>query len=284
MKERPMSRRVSRWLAAGALGFLLASPAVAAPFRIVVTQDVTREARKYQPLLEYLGKVGVELKFVLAKDDAAAAALFANGAVDGMFCGSGIAGSFLLKGLATPVVRPVSKDGTSTYWTVVLAKKGGPKFSPSASALKGKRVAFMTLASAGEFYFRSLGGDRTGATAQHFPNHAAAIDALEKGSVDFAIVKNRVWDRLKKDYLDLELVGEDRGENPDGTLIASVKADKQVVRTVAEALLAVQDSADAKAVREAAGIGGYVKTTPDDFKHTLDLLAKAGVTKAYDFR
>ncbi len=278
-----MGSRLHVSLAAGAAVLLLASTASGAPFRIAVTQDVSGEARKYEPLLDYLGKKGVQAKFVLAKDYPAAATLFATGEVDGMFCGSGIAGSFIIKGLALPVARPVSKDGTSTYWAVILGRKGGQKFSPKAEFLKGKRFAFTALGSSGEFYFRSIGGARAGAVGLTVANHAAAIDALLKGSADYAIVKNRVWDRLRKNYPTLELLGEDTGENPDGTLIASVKADKAVVQTVSDALLAVRGDANAAAVRNAAGIEGYLKTNPDDFKHTIELLTQAGVTKSYDF-
>lgn len=270
--------------AAVAAALLLASTAWSAPFRIVVTQDQSGEARKYQPLLDYLGKKGVEAKFILARDYPAAAAMFSAGEADGMFCGSGIAGALLIKGLAVPVVRPVSKDGTSTYWAVVLGRKGGPKFSTAGDFLKGKRVAFTALASSGDFYFRAIGAERAGALGVTVANHAAAIDALSAGTVDYAIVKNRVWDRVKKSHPTLELVGEDKGENPDGTLLVSLRVDKAMVQAITDALLAVKGDANAAAVQEAAGIEGYVKTTREDYKHTIELLTKAGVTATYDFK
>ena len=50
-----------------------------------------------------------------------------------MFSGSGIAGCMIIKDLAYPVVRPVSNGGWSTYWAVVLAPKGSPRFTQDAA-------------------------------------------------------------------------------------------------------------------------------------------------------
>ena len=100
-----------------------------------------------------------------------------------------------------------------------------------------------------------------------------------------AIVKNRVWNKQIAKYPGLQLVGEDMGENPDSTLIMSSKAPTDFVQKVQSALLGIgaDPSAEAAAVREKMEIQGYIKTTGDDFKHTLELLKNAGVTNAFDF-
>jgi ABC-type phosphate/phosphonate transport system substrate-binding protein len=100
-----------------------------------------------------------------------------------------------------------------------------------------------------------------------------------------AIVKNRVWDKLKDKYPDLMLVGQDKGENPDNTLIVSKKVSSGLAEKVKAALLAVKEDAspEAEAVKSSMEIQGFIKTTSKDFEHTLPLLKKAGVTKSFNF-
>lgn len=133
-----------------------ASAARAADLRIAIVQAQAGDARKYQPLLDYLAAQGVSASFVAAPDYRTAADMFASGSVGAMFGGSGISGTMIIKGVATPVVQAVGADGTSTYHAVVIAPKGSAPFTGSGEYFEGKRVIFSALASAGEFYFRSL--------------------------------------------------------------------------------------------------------------------------------
>lgn len=268
------------------IGPLLPGGAHAEQFKIAIMQDQAGAASKYKPLLDYLTKKGVQASFVSAADYPAAARMFAAGQVDAMFSGSGIAGTMIIKDLATPEVRPVDKDGFSTYWAVVVAPKGTAQFTGKADYFNGRKVATTSLASAGEFFFRSLPGAATSsATIIKSPSHGTALAALDQKQADFAIVKNHVWDKNKDKYPNLAEVGFDKGENPDGTLIVSKKADPKAVAKVTAALLAVKDdpSPDAGAVRDSLDIRGYVTTTQKEFSHTLALLKSAGVTKTFNF-
>jgi ABC-type phosphate/phosphonate transport system substrate-binding protein len=265
---------------------MLPSVARAEQFKIAIMQDQQGAAAKFKPLLDYLGKKGVDASFVATKDYPAAAQLFAAGQADAMFSGSGIAGTMIIKELAEPEVRPVGKDGNSTYWAVVIAPRGAPRFTGSADLFKGKRVIMTGLASAGEFFFRSIpAAASSGAQVLKAASHGAALDALDKGQADFAIVKNRVWDKNKEKYPNLTEIGADKGENPDNTLIVSKKADKGTVSKVASALLGLKNdaSAEAKAAKDSLEITGYIKTTAKDFGHTIPLLKAAGVTKEFNF-
>lgn len=271
------------------LATLILAPgaARAEQFKIAIMQDQSGEAQKYKPLLDYLAKKGVEASFVTTRDYPAAAQMFAGGEVDAMFSGSGIAGTMILKGLADPLVRPVGKDGNSTYWAVVIAKKGAPKFNGKADYFKGKKVLYTALASSGEFYFRSIpGATAAGAEMATAGSHGAALEALDRGLADIAVVKNRVWDKNKSKFANLEEIGADKGENPDNTLIVSKKVAAATKDKVSAALLSVEgdSSAEASAVKESLGIQGYKKTSAKDFEHTLPLLKKAGVTPAFNFK
>ncbi len=255
-------------------------------FKVAIMQAQKGMAQKFRPLENYLKRHGVNISFVGAPNYPAAAKMFADGRVDGMFSGSGVAGSLIIKDLAYPVVRPVDREGRSTYWAVVIAPNGAPKFINNADYFDGKTAIFCALASSGEFFYRSIPEiEKSGATLIQAPSHGAALAGLAKGAADVAIVKNRVWDNLKAQYPELNKVGEDSGENPNGTLIVSKKADPQLVKKCVTALMALSNEhgPEAAAVHEAMGIRGYVATTADDFAHTLVLLKKAGVTPDFNF-
>lgn len=266
---------------------VLPGMAMADDFKIAIMQDKVGDARKFHPLLDYLKSNNVHARFITARTYPAAARMFASGAVDAMFSGSGVAGSFIIKGLAEPVVRPLSNAGWSTYWAVVLAPKGSAKFTHNSSYFSKKKVIYTSLASSGEFFFRSIKGspDVTGANLKA-PSHGSAIDALGKGKADVAVVKNRVWDTLKADYPNIEMVGEDKGANPNGTLIASVNSDPAVIANVKATLLKLTGDTSALAMKAKASLGilGYIETSTKDFSHTINLLKSAGVTKDFNFK
>jgi ABC-type phosphate/phosphonate transport system substrate-binding protein len=252
--------------------------------RIGIVQAQAGEARKYQPLLEYLSKRGVTASFVAAPDYRAAAELFASGKLDAMFSGSGIAGAMMIKGLADPIVRPVGEDGISTYSAVIVAPAGAPRFDGTSRYFDGKRVIFAALASAGEFYFHALGESRPAALLKA-ASHGAALDAVSRGQADVAIVKNHVWTHEKPSYPSLAAVGADSGENPDNTLVVSRKLGAVTTRKLDEVLLGLEHdpSPDAGAARARLKIRGFIPTTAKDFSHTLELLRRAGVTKDFGF-
>jgi len=261
--------------------------AQASQFTIAIMQDDKDAAKRYKALEAYLAHKGIQLSFVETASYSSAAAMFATGKADAMFSGSAIAGIFIMKELAAPLVRPVAKDNISTYHAVVLGPKGSPKFSGGADYFKGKKVAFTALASSGEVYFNSIPDIKLAqANILKLGSHGACIDALSKGAVNIAIVKNRVWEKRKKEYPHIEVAGEDKEENPDNTLIASLRADAGIAFRVSAVLLELNKdiSPEAKAARDSLDIKGFIKTTPADFKHTMELLRKAGVSKSFNFQ
>ena len=262
-----------------------AGQAQAQAVRVAIMQAQAGEAEKYKPLVAYLAKSGLTAAFVTAKDYPAAAAMFTKGEVDAMFTGSGIAATLMVKDLADPIARPIGKEGHSTYWAVVVGPKGSAPFSGRADFFQGKRVALTPLASSGEFFYRSLAGAGSASgTLVKAASHAAALDAVMRGQADYAIIKNRVWDAIGAKFSPLAKLGEDKGgENPDGTLMVSRRADRALGPKLLAALLALKAdaSAEASAVKGGLGITHFVPTGKNDFQHTVGLIRKAGVTKDF---
>lgn len=279
------NRKIGLGLMVLMIGLTLTGLASAADLKIGIMQAQAGDARKYQALLDYLGKKGLKTSFVTANNYPAAAELFANGQVDAMFSGSGIAGTMILKGVAEPLARPVNQDGTSTYSACVIVKKGAEKYNASNSYFAGKRVIFTSLASSGEFYYHSLGASKA-KEVKLAASHGAALDALSRGQADVAIIKNRVWDKEKSKYPDLELGGKDIAENPDNTLIVSKKLSADTAGKLSTILLGIgsDNAPEAKAVKDSMKISKFIKTTPADFSKTLVLLKKAGVNKSFNFK
>lgn len=276
------------WIFCLFLSFVFGSSAFAqnSHFSIGIMQDEKEVAKHYSPLITYFKKHGVDVSMTPALTYPAAASMFRSGSVDAMFSGSAVAGIMIIKDLARPLVRPVAKDGVSTYWAVILAPGGSQKFDGSAGYFNKKRVAFCGLASAGEIFFHSIENiSTTKARVMKSASHAAAIETLDKGFADIAIVKNRVWDKEKNKYPNISVVGKDIAENPENTLIVGNKTDPRLVAKVSEILLSLKNdnSPEADAVREQLDIKGYIKTTENDFKHTFKLLKKAGVNKTFNF-
>lgn len=263
----------------------LIGTAAAETFRIGIMQAQTGVAKKYAPLEAYLLNKNIHVKFVPFTDYVNAAEMFDHGSVDGMFSGSGVAGAFLIKGVANPLVRPVDTLGRSTYWAVIIARKGTPPFNDTAAYFSGKKVTYSAIASSGEFFYRAIPGiDKINSQTIIAANHQDALDKLNRGEADFAIIKNMVWDSLKKKYPELSLAGQDGGQNPNETLIVAKKAPPAVIKDVLMALLAIENDPAAASVREGMGIKSFILTTTNDFNHTLDLLKRAGVTAQYDFK
>ncbi|CAK0774221.1 conserved hypothetical protein [Gammaproteobacteria bacterium] len=261
-------------------------PAVA-DCKIGIMQSRRGDAQKFKPLMDYLNDKGFRNSLIAAPNYPNAARMFANGEIDAMFSGSAIAAILIAKGLTRPVVRPVSSDGQSTYWAVVIAAKGAPPFTGSVNYFSDKRLIFTPLASAGEIFYYSLPGrvDRDSVTVMKAASHSAALDSLNRGMADVAIIKNRVWDKDRFQFSTLEKVGEDHGENPDNTLLVSVKMDKWTLDQLTNILLGVHNDQSelAKQVRASLEIQGFIRTTEKDFKHSFLLLKRAGMNSAFDF-
>lgn len=272
-------------LVAIALGVFAAH--AAADLKIGVMQAQKGDAEKFKPLIGYLNGKGIEASLVTLPGYSESVKMFASGRVDAMFSGSGVAGILMIKELAKPLVRPVSPEGHSTYWATVVAPSGVPGFNGEAAYFNGKRIAFTSLASSGEIFYRAIPGISkvSDVTVMRTASHGAALNALTQSQAQVAIIKNRVWDKEKSNYPNLVQVGEDKGENPDNTLMVSVTTDEKTVSKLTDILLAMNDdkSAQAEQVRSSLGMKSFVRTTTQDFRHTLKLLHNAGVDEAFGF-
>jgi ABC-type phosphate/phosphonate transport system substrate-binding protein len=251
--------------------------------RMAVIQDKHTESSKYLALEKYLEKKGFRIIVHPYSNYPSAATGFFEGNVDFMFSGSAIAGIYMLKNLAYPILRPVTTGGWSTYSAVVIAPKGFAEFTGDIRFFEGKKVAGCALASSGEFYLRSAGVANSHIVVSL--THTEALEKLQDGKVDLAVVKNRVWEASSYRYPSLECVGSDSAEHPNATLMVSSKTDQGKVERLKKALLELENDHSKIAIetKNTMGIKGFIPTSKRDFIQTLRLLEKAGVSEAFQF-
>jgi len=270
-------------------GFALAADTL--HFVIMSSEDPKKEGPKYTALAEYLkaGSPGIgDIQLRVAKDYTEAAKLFQGAEVDGMFSGSFVAGIFIKKEVARPIARPVLTNGATTYKAVIIAKEGTKPFA-GIGDFRGKKVAYTLLASSGEAFVRGLlpAGEKPENVYTPVPaaSHLIAINAVQSGAADYAVVKNMVWDPAK--FPGLALVGEDKGENPNNTLIMSNAAAGKHGEDIKRLLLKLEADTGAQAVevKKLFGVKGFIPTTNADFNHTFEIFEKANINaKTFEFK
>ena len=202
--------------------------------------------------------------------------------MDIVFAGSGIAGCFIIKDLAYPVVRPISREGWSTYSTAVIARAGSKDFKGTSDYFVGKIVACCELASSGEFFLRSIDPNQAFIACK---THTDALLLVQNGQADVAVIKNRVWEISENRFPDLKHVGGGNAEYPNGTLMVSMKSDRADIEALKKVLLLLESDRSKTAinVKQIMNIKGFIKTENEDFEETLILLKTAGVTESYEF-
>jgi ABC-type phosphate/phosphonate transport system substrate-binding protein len=272
------------------LAYTTATAGETISFAVMASEDQAEEGRRYAVLSRYIASQSDEIEKVelkVADDYPHAVRLFQSGEVDGMFAGSFVAAVFIKKGVARPLMRPLLKNGASTYRALIITRKGFAPFN-DIEDLRGKTVTYCSLAAAGEVFARSLLAPGTKPEDYFTPviarSHGAALKAVEDGRADYAIVKNLAWDEDR--HLGLKAVGGDSAENPNMTLILNVKAYEQWGRKIRKILLRLEfnQSDDANLVRDSFGIRGFIDTSPSSFEHTFKILDEAGVDPAtFDF-
>ncbi len=253
---------------------------------VMAAQDPKKEGAMYDTLAQYLAVSSARIdkvNFRVAKNYPEAVQLFQSGSADGIFAGSFVAAILIKKGLVKPVARPVTPAGGSTYRALVVAKEGTKAFK-GLDDWKGKKVAYSALASSGEVYARTLlpPGD---APDKHFvqiiaPSHQAALNAVQAGQADYAVVKNTIWDPAK--YPGLAVVGGDDEENPDRTLVLGNAAHATYGEELKSILvkLGKDNGEKAAAVKNAFGCSGFISTVEKDFLHTFCIIDKAHINPA----
>lgn len=256
---------------------LAANTAHSFDIKIAVIQDKKTESSEYRLLKAYLNRKGIKPVLYSYNSYPLASKNFQNGVVNIMFTGSCIAALMIKGKIAYPVVRPIDPNGVSTYSAVIIGPAGANESDDILSLLKGKKIAACELASSGEIFVRAdLLPDCQMVLTK---SHSDALEKLRRHEVDYAVVKNTVWNASKKKFPQLKQIGSDARQHPNGTLIASFQADRKKIQDLKKALLDLEgdNSPEAVAFKLGTNIQGFIDTRETDFQDTFALLKKAGM-------
>lgn len=255
---------------------------------LIPEQNLFKQLDRHRPLGEYLSKkIGIPIKFTVLSRYGNIINSFENERLDGAFWGS-FTGALAIDKLGIlPLARPLSLDGTSTYFGIIFVAKDSPV--KSAKEMKGKRIALVDRATTAGYlfpraYLRESAGvtDFEGYFSQVFfaGSHDAAIKALVEGEADIACAKNTVYESMLKSDPSLtkkvQIIATSHTV-PSNALGVRGDLDPTIVGKLKSALLEMGDTPEGLAILEKFGAKRFIPTASADYDPVFDLAKKAGI-------
>ena len=262
---------------------------------LIPEQDIFAQKKRYEPLLAYLSErldIPIEVKilprYINIIDN------FKDLDLDGAFFGS-FTGALAIEKLGVePLARPQYANGASTYYGMVLVKRGSG--IRTAADMKGKRMVFVDKATTAGYllplsYFRSIGIEdyRSWFGEYYFSGtHEDAILDVLNGLADVGAAKNTVFYRLaardSRISRDLEILATSPHVPANGLAVRSDLPDA-LKAALKEQLLLMHENPQGRAILNDMAIDRFIKTTVSDYQPVFDYAAGIGLDlKDYEFR
>lgn len=254
---------------------------------ILPEQDVFDQKVRYQPLADYVGrKLGIRIKLVLLPHYGSLIDNFNTEQLDGAFFGS-LSGAMALEKLhVVPLVRPESKDGTSTCYGIIFVRKDSG--IRNGADMQGKRFVFVDKATTAGYllplhYFKEEGiaDYHTWFNETYFAGtHEDAIYDVLKRKADIGAAKNTVFYRLAKtdrrllEKLDILATSP---KVPENCLALKHDFDRHYLTAFKDCLLKMDKSRQGRAVLDNFGAGRFIATTAADYQPVVDFAHHLGL-------
>lgn len=261
---------------------------------LIPEQNIFRQRERYNFLKIYLGeKLGVTVNFTSLSRYGNIIEHFSSEKMDGAFFGSftyALAHSQLG---VEPLVRPVNLDGTSTYHGYLFTRKDSR--IRSAADMKGKRFAFVELATTAGYlfplaYFKENNiADPESYLGETFftGSHDAAIEAVLNREADAGVAKNTIYDQmvLENPRIERELVILATSRVvPQNCLAVRKDLDPELKQALKQVLIDMNKNADGEIALRRFGARGFIETNDSDYKHLYALSREVGITfKTYRY-
>lgn len=242
---------------------------------LIPEQNIFKQVERYEPLAEYLSdKVGRDIRLKILTRYGNIIDNFVSEGLDGAFFGSFTYTLAHAKLGVEVLARPEYLDGTSTYHGLMFVKRDSP--IRTARDMKGKRFAFVDKATTAGYllplaYFRKNGVSNYSTYLREFyftGTHEDAIyDVLNK-KADIGAAKNTVFYRLANadNRIFKELLILDKSPDvPENGLAVRKDLDDKVKSRLKEALLAMHQDPEGKAILHRFGAQRFIETTDDDY-------------------
>lgn len=238
--------------------------------------DIFSQKKRYEPLVKYLeDKLGVSVELKILSRYGNIIDNFVSENLDGAFFGSFTGALALEKLNVTPLVRPESKEGVSTYFGMVFVRKDS--HIKSAADMKGKRFAFVDRATTAGWllplhFFRDLGiedYEQWFSETYFAGTHEDTIYDVLNRNADIGAAKNTIFSRLAardgRILAELEILDTSMPV-PENALAVRPGLDEGLVKDLRKILLGMDQDPEGQAVLAQFGAGRFIATTAADYE------------------
>ncbi len=253
---------------------------------LIPEQDIRQMAQRYGPLAEYLSKkLNCRVILVYLDSYGEICDKFIYKQLDAAFFGSFSYALTHVKAGIQPIARP-DYQGISTYRGLILVREDSK--IRNITDMRGKRLALVHQATyAGYlyplFYFKQQGIKNLEAYFSKIifaGSHDNSIFAVLSGQADVAFPKDLVYKRIIKENPELAkklsiLAVSD--PVPSNTLCVSKDLDPALRNKLNEALLNLDNDAEAQPALESLGASRFIKTKDEDYRRLYAVINALGI-------
>ena len=256
--------------------------------------NVFKQKQRFEPLAAYLSeRMGIAVKLKILSRYGNIIDRIKEEEVDGAFLGS-FTGALAISQLGVvPLARPVNKDGTSTYFGYIFARKNSN--IKETDDMKGKTLVLVERATTAGYVFPlawfKLQGVKDINTyfSDHFfaGSHDAAIDAVLNNKADIGAAKNTIYERMRELHprVDKELVILASSPRvPSNGLCVRNNLPEKHKEQLKNLLLNLHQDGKGVNVLLKFGAKYFVATSKEDYQPVINLAAEAGIDlKKYEY-
>ena len=249
--------------------------------------NVFKQKERFEPLAAYLSeRMGIAVKLTILSRYGNIIDRIKEEKVDGAFLGS-FTGALAISQLGVvPLARPVNKDGTSTYFGYIFARKNSN--IKETADMKGKTLVLVERATTAGYVFPlawfKLQGVKDINTyfSDHFfaGSHDAAIDAVLNNKADIGAAKNTIYERMRELHpqVDKELVILASSPRvPSNGLFVRNNLPEKHKEQLKNLLLNLHQDEKGVNVLLKFGAKYFVATSKEDYQPVINLAAEAGI-------
>ena len=249
--------------------------------------NVFKQKQRFEPLAAYLSeRMGIAVKLTILSRYGNIIDRIKEEEVDGAFLGS-FTGALAISQLGVvPLARPVNKDGTSTYFGYIFARKNSN--IKETADMKGKTLVLVERATTAGYVFPlawfKLQGVKDINTyfSDHFfaGSHDAAIDAVLNNKADIGAAKNTIYERMRELHprVDKELVILASSPRvPSNGLCVRNNLPEKHKEQLKNLLLNLHQDEKGVNVLVKFGAKYFVATSKEDYQPVINLAAEAGI-------
>ena len=249
--------------------------------------NVFKQKQRFEPLAAYLSeRMGIAVKLTILSRYGNIIDRIKEEDVDGAFLGS-FTGALAISQLGVvPLARPVNKDGTSTYFGYIFARKNSN--IKETVDMKGKTLVLVERATTAGYVFPlawfKLQGVKDINTyfSDHFfaGSHDAAIDAVLNNKADIGAAKNTIYERMRELHprVDKELVILASSPRvPSNGLCVRNNLPEKHKEQLKNLLLNLHQDEKGVNVLLKFGAKYFVATSKEDYQPVINLAAEAGI-------